>query len=196
MVILTENEQKALLILLKEYSSYYNANSLSKMLGISREGTQKILKRLLAENLLISKNIGKSIVYKISFNDDYVKKLLAYLLADEANHYKRWKLEFRDLFKGNRIILVFGSAIRDYEKARDIDIMIVMEQAELKEINKILAERQAILPKRLHSIKLTREDLLKNLNKKDKIMLDIIKNAVVLYGQNDYLEVMQNVTVI
>jgi hypothetical protein len=196
MVALTEKESEALLVLLKEFSSYYNANSLSKVLGISREGTQKLLKRLLAQNLLISKQIGKSIVYKIRFNDDYVKKLLIFLLADEANQYQRWMYEFRDLFKGNRIILIFGSIIKDYDNARDIDIMIVMNQSELKEINKVIAERQAILPKKIHTIRLTNQDLLDNMKKKDKVIMDIIKNAVVLYGQNDYLEVMQNVTIL
>ena len=52
---------------------------------------------------------------------------MAFLLADEANKFKRWKEEFRQLFKKDRIIMIYGSAIKNYAQARDIDIMAVSE---------------------------------------------------------------------
>lgn len=194
MVSLTKKEREALLILFKDFATFYNANRISKILSISHVGAQKIFKRLLKENLLESKKIGKSIIYKLKFDDDYVNKLIAFLLADEANNFKRWKEEFEALFKKGRIIMMYGSAIKDYEKARDIDIMLIIKKEDIKEVNNILKEKEKILPKHLHAIKLTHKDLLENLKKKNKAIIDIVKNAIIIYGQNKYVEIIKNVT--
>lgn len=194
MLSLTSKERETLLILFKDYANYYNANSISKILNISHVGAQKIFGRLLKENLVVNKTIGKSIIYKLNLNDDYVKTLIAFLLADEANNFKRWKEEFKELFEKNRIIMMFGSAIKNYSQAHDIDIMIVMENKDITEVNKILKTKGEILPKNLHAIKLTHKDLSENLKKKDKAMIDIIKNAIILYGQEEYVGILKDVT--
>jgi len=194
MVSLTKLERKVLLILFKEFTTFYNANSISKVLGISHVGAQKIFKRLLKEKLLASKQIGKSITYKPRLDDDYASKLMAFLLADEANNFKRWKEEFKRLFKKDRIIMMFGSAIKNYDKAGDIDIMIVLHKRDLKEVNRILKEKEDILPKPIHAIKLTHKDLLENIKKKNKAMIDIVKTAIIIHGQDKYVEIIKNVT--
>lgn len=193
MVALTQKERKAMLILFKDFTTFYNANFISKILGISHVGAQKIFKRLLDENLLTSKKIGKAIIYKLKLEDDYVNKLIAFLLVDEANNFKRWKEEFKELFKKDRIIMIYGSIIKNYAKAEDIDIMIVIDKDEIKEVNNVLKEKEEILPKNLHVIKLTHKDLLKNLKNKNKAIIDIVKNAIIIYGQDKYVEVIKNV---
>ena len=194
MVTLTQKEKEALLILFKDFNNFYNANSISKVLNISHVGAQKIFKRLLKQNLLIDRKIGKSIVYKLRLEDDYARKLIAFLLADEANNFKRWKEEFKELFKKDRIIMIYGSVIKNYAKANDIDIMIVIKKAEYKEIIKIIEKKQNILPKKIHSIELTANDLLQNIKQKKESVIDIVKNAVILYGQDKYVEIIKNVT--
>jgi len=191
---LTKKEKEALLILFKDFTSFYNANSISKILKISHVGAQKILKRLMKENLVTNKTIGKSIIYKLNFNDNYTVYLITFLLADEANNFKRWKEEFKELDKKNRVVMIFGSAIKDYIHANDIDLMIVTNNKEIKEINDILKEKEEILPKKIHSIKLTEKDLTYNIKKRDKAVIEIIKNAIILYGQDRYVEILKNVT--
>jgi len=194
MITLTQKERETMLILFKDYTTSYNANSISKVLNISHVGAQKIFKRLIQENLVVNKTIGKSIIYKLDFNDDYASQLVTFLLADEANKFKRWKEEFKELFKRNRIVILFGSMIKDYAHARDIDVMIVMNNKDIKEVSIILNKKEKILPKRLHVIKLTHHDLFGNLKKKDKAVIDIIKNAIILYGQDEYVGLMKDVT--
>ncbi len=194
MISLTEKERRALLILFKEFTTYYNANSISKVLGISHVGAQKIFKRLLRERILKDKQIGKSIIYKPRINDDYVCKLIAFLLADEANNFKRWKEEFKELFRKDGIVILFGSSAKDYAKAKDIDIMVVIKKDEFKEIKDIIKEKQELLPKKIHSIELTKSDLVRNIKQKKEAIIDIVKNGVVLYGQNEYVEVVKDFT--
>ena|SRR3989338_5624493 len=194
MLSLTSKERETLLILFKDFASYYNANSISKILNISHVGAQKIFGRLLKENLVVNKTIGKSIIYKLNLENDYAKTLIAFLLADEANNFKRWKEEFKELFEKNRIIMMFGSAIKNYSQAHDIDVMLVIENKDVAEVNEILKTKGEILPKNLHVIKLTHKDLSENLKKKEKAMIDIVKNAIILYGQEKYVEILKDVT--
>jgi len=193
MASLTPIERRTLLILFKDYTSFYNANSISKVLNISHVGAQKIFKRLLKENLLVSQTIGKSIIYKLNLNNNYVHQLITFLLADEANDAKRWKEEFKELISKDKIVMIFGSAIKNYAQAKDIDLMLVIEQKDIKEVNQILEKKKQILPKDIHALKLTFNDLQNNLNKKDKVVIDIIKNAIILSGQEKYVELIKNV---
>ena len=196
MTALTQKERETLLILFKDFTSLYNANSISKVLKISHVGAQKIFKRLLRENLVISRTIGKSITYRLNFDDAYVSQLISFVLADEANNFKRWKEEFKELFKKDRIVMLFGSAIKDYAHARDIDLMIVLENKDAKEVNSILKKKEEVLPKKLHAVKLNHQDLSDNLKKRDKAVLDIVKNAIILYGQEKYAEILKNATIL
>lgn len=194
MISLTQNERETLLILFKDYTAFYNANSISKVIGISHVGAQKIFKRLLNDGLITSKNIGKSIVYKPNLEDDYSRSLIAFLLAGEATKFKRWKDEFNGLFKEGRIIILFGSALGNYKEAKDIDIMVVAKKEEFKDVNKVMRQRQEILPKKIHSIEITREDLIINIRKRQEPILNMVKKGVVLYGYEQYVGVIKNVT--
>ena len=51
-----------------------------------------------------------------------------------------------------------------------------------------------MLPKKIHSIKLTEKELLKNIEKNNEAIMDIVKNAVILYGYDKYVGVLKNVT--
>jgi len=193
MGILTKKERETVLLLFKDYTTFYNANSISKILNITHVGAQKIFKRLLQEDLVISKTFGKSITYKLNFKENYVDQLIVFLLADEANNFKRWKEEFKELFKKDRIVLLFGSTIKDYAHAKDIDLMIVMGDKMIKEVSSIIKKKSEILPKKIHAIKLTHKDLVDNLKKKERAIMDIVKNGIILYGQDKYVEVMKSV---
>ena len=194
MISLTEKERETLLILFKDFTGYYNANSISKVLRISHVGAQKIFKRLQKENLIIGRQIGKSIIYKPKLDDDYVCKLIAFLLADEANRFKRWKEEFKELHKNGRIVMLFGSVLKNYAKARDIDVMIIVEKKDYKEVAKIIKEKQELSPKRIHSIEITASDFIRNIKNRKESIIDIVKSAVILYGQNEYMEIIKNAT--
>ena len=194
MIELTQKEQEALLIIYKGVADFYNANSLSKELMITQVGTMKLLKRFEKNNTLLSKRIGKSIVYKVNIEEEFVQKLIAFALINEAGKYQRWKDEFKSLYGKDRILLFYGSASRNYPNAKDIDIFIVIDKKDFREVSKKLEQVQSILPKKLHAIKATREDLIKNIKENNKSMIEIIKTAIVLYGYDKYMEAVNGFT--
>jgi len=148
------------------------------------------LKRLEKNSILLSKRIGKSIVYKCNIKEELVQKLIAFALINEAGKYQRWKDEFKSLYEKDRILLFYGSASRDYSNAKDIDIFIVINKKDFPKVNKNLEKIQGILPKKLHAIKATKEDLEKNIKENNKAMIEILKTAIVLYGYDNYMGVV------
>ncbi len=193
MILLTKNEREALLALFKDYKSPHNASSIGKLLGISRVGALKMLKRMEKQELLLSQKVGNSIVYKLNLQEEYPRQLIVFLLSDEANNYRRWKDEFKKLFKKERIVLLFGSALRNYSKASDIDILVAAKKKDSKEIEDAINERQQILPKKIHSLIMTKEDLIANLKENKGAITEIVKTGIVLYGQGTYVEAIRNV---
>jgi len=191
MVNLTENEKRALLIIFKDFSSFYNSNSLSKKLGISRVGTMKMLKKLEKNQILIKELIGKSAIFKINFDNDYVLDMIAFLLSDEANKFKRWKDEFKELSGENKVVMIYGSVLVNYSKANDIDLMIIGKSN--LSVNKVIMEKQKILPKKIHLISISELEFLASLKKRQKSIVEIARTGIILYGQRKYAGVMKNV---
>lgn len=190
----SKNEKKALIILFKDINNYYNANSLSKVLGISRVGCMKLLKKLHIKGLLTLKKIGKATTYKLNLENDFAIDLITFILSEEANNFRRWKEEFKELSNIDRIVLLYGSTIKDYSKARDIDIMVIREPKDSGNVNKIIINKQQLLPKKIHLIELSREEFIANIRKKQPAMMDIVKNAIILYGQSKYAELLKDVS--
>lgn len=192
---LTKNEGKAMLILFKDITANYNANSLSKRLDISRVGTMKILKKLEANRLLKSRTLGKAVFYKPNLEDSYTSKIIETLLIAEARKYaERWIDEFRDIYKETEIVLIFGSIVRNPEKAKDIDIMFVFKEEKYNKIRGLVSEKNKTLFKKIHEIPQTMNDLKDNLKEGNKAILDAVKTGYVLHGQDKFVKVIKNVT--
>lgn len=191
----TDKKYEILRLLFKDFLNNYNSRSISKLIGISHAGAFKILKKLEKQEIVKSKRIGRAVIYSINFENPVACKEVELALVLDSQNYKRWIEEFKGLSKEGRIIAMFGSAVKDYSKAGDIDILIILNNnKEVDEINKFINEREKILPKKIHIIRMTSEDLVKNIRKKDKVIIDIIKNAIILYGYNKYVEILKNAT--
>lgn len=194
MIELTRKEQEALLIIYKDFSNYYNANSLSRVLGISQVGTMKMLKRFEKKEILVSKKIGKSIVYKVNIDAELVQKLISFVLVNESYKYLKWKDEFKSIYGGGRVVLFYGSASRNYSKAKDIDLFVILDKKDIHELDKDIEEIQSVLPKKLHVIKATMKDLEKNIKEDNKAMIEILRTGIVLYGYDQYMGVVNEFT--
>ena len=192
MVFLTNLEQETLLKLFKEPYEEYNSNNLAISVGKSRIGVSKALNSLEKNNLVTGKILGKAKFYKINYNDEYARKTIELLLMDESKKYPKWKDEFKEFQV--KILVIFGSIIKNEKEAQDIDILIVYNEKDNEQINKIIKEKNSILTKKIHPIKQTYEDIKNNILKKDKILINAIKDGIVIKGQEKIVRLMQNVT--
>ena len=189
--MITKKESEILLVLFKDFTTWYNATSLSKVINITPRGSLKALKNLEKIELVISKKFGKAIQYKINFNN-ITKKTLELILLEEAERkYKRWFYEFENFEKPN-ILILFGSVIRNKDY-KDVDLLIIIENKDHKAIMNLIDKKNEILTKPIHPVFQTMEDLKNNIQKKDKVILDALKTGIVLKGQKEIIEVIENV---
>ena len=184
---------KVILQILKNPKEDYNANSISKIIGISSMGALKILKSLEKEQVLISKQIGKGIFYTINFDNSYTKQFLIFILKREAEHpiphIKRWVSEIRKI-KNADFAVLYGSVLTKHEKANDIDVLFAVEQKNFNKLKEEIGNINNLNDKKIHPLFQSMDDIIENIKKEDKVILNAIK-GVVVFGEEKLLEVMK-----
>ena len=190
----TQLEKEIVLRIFKDFTIDYNPSSISKVLNKTRVGTFKALNFLEKDSIVIGKNMGKARFYRINLEEEYARKNVETLLMEEARKYPRWKDELSDLFNITDIIILFGSIIRNEDKAKDIDILLVYNEKNNTKVNEFIKEKNQLLLKKLHPIKQTKGDLIKNIKKADKVVINAIKDGIILHGYEKIIELIKNVT--
>lgn len=187
---ITQAEMNVVLMLVKSPEIIYNANSLSKVVGITPMGALKILKRLASENIVKPKKIGKAITYKVNVEDSYAHRYLSLVLAREAQYanpqVKRWITELKKI-KNADVIILFGSVL-DNLNPNDIDVLLITNQKRFPKLQQEIQELNEINSKKVHALYQTFDDIIKNIKKRDKPILNVIKGMVV-YGEEKFLEI-------
>lgn len=190
---ITENEMNFISSILKNPNQELNARVIGKIIGITSMGSLKIAKRLEKEGIVSAKSIGKAKVYKLNLDKEYVKQYVKFLLKREAEHsnayVKRWITELKKIKKADAILL-FGSVLKEGNGAKDIDVLIIVKKSNLNNVEKEIGEINLLNKKKIHPIFQEEEDLKKNINSEDKVILNAIK-GIVVSGEDILLEVLR-----
>jgi len=189
MLNITKKEMEAVLKLVKSPEVMYNANSLAKELDLSAMGSLKILKRLEKEGVVKARQIGKAAIYRVDDNE-YAKKYLNLLFAREILQssalVRRWANDLRKVKHADMIVL-FGSVLKKHDP-NDVDVLFVTEQKKYKKLQQEVKKLSEMNVKKIHPMYQSREDIVKNIQKRDKPLLNAIKGVVVA-GEEMFLEV-------
>ena len=187
---ITKAEMDVVLALVKSPEAIFNANSLSKIIGITPMGALKILKRLEQENIVRSKKIGKAVTYRVNVEDSYAQKYLSLVIVREAQHappkVKRWVNELKKI-KNADVVILFGSVL-EKPNPNDIDVLLVTDQTRFPKLQQEVRELNEINVKKIHPLYQTYGDIIKNIKKKDKPVLNAIK-GIVVSGEEKFLEI-------
>ena len=187
---ITPAEMNVVLTLVKSPEIIYNANSLSKIIGITPMGTLKILKRLEQENIVKSKKIGKAITCKVNVEDSYAHKYLSLILVREAHsanpQVKRWITELKKI-KNADVAILFGSVL-EKTNPNDIDVLVITNQKRFPKLQQEIKELNEINIKKIHPMYQTYEDIIKNIKKRDQPILNAIK-GIIVSGEEKFLEI-------
>jgi len=185
---ITEKEMLFVLSIFKSPEKEYSASSISKDIGTSRMGALKIAKKLEEEKILSSKLTGKSKIYKLNMNRDYVQHYIQMLLSREKEkalpYLKVWINEIKKT-KSAEASIIFGSILRKKE-ANDIDVLFIVKQDKFETLKKEIEKIDSINIKKIHPVYQSESDFKKNLLKQDKIIIEAIK-GIFVSGENKLL---------
>lgn len=190
---ITNKEMLFVLSIVKSPEVEYNANSIAKVIGVSSMGALKIANRLVKENILIARKLGKAKFYKINFNNDYARQYIKLLLKREDEqsdpYVKVWISEVKKIKNADAAIL-FGSLLKKHKEANDIDAVLITDKKRFQKLRKEVDEINLINVKKLHPLYQTKEDFMKNIKKGDKPLLSAVK-GIVVFGEDEILSLME-----
>jgi len=184
-------KQEIIKLLFKDFLIKYNSRSISKKINISHVGSFKILKKLEGEEMVKHENVGRALIYSLNLDNQILNKEIEMIFLLESQSFKRWIEEFRDLESKVKFLVLFGSITRNAGQTNDIDILIVADKIKLDEIKKIIKKIQKYTSKKIHPLIQTIDNFKKDVNERNKVMMEIIKTGIVLYGQEEYINLLK-----
>lgn len=192
--MITDNEKKILRFLLANFDKDYSINEIAKNCGLAPNGAYEALKKFEKKGILLFKKIGNLKSYKINFESIEANKLLELILIPD---YQESKIRYRyndlkPLKNITKLCIIFGSYITKKEKPNDIDVIFVIRKADYKKYAEVLDKIKRVMPFKLHDIIQTKDDLNKNIRKRDKIIIKALSEGVVLWGHEFLIEVIKN----
>ena len=189
---ISKNEMEIVLRILKSPEVAYNANSLAKEMKISSMGALKIVKRLEKENILMAQQLGKATFYKINKTSAYALNYISFLLKreiEQAHPYvKMWANEIKKI-KHIEGVILFGSVLKKYQEANDVDVLLITDKKGFSLVKKEIEEINLINTKKIHPVYQIKKDLIDNIEKKDKVVLNAIKGKIVV-GESFFIQVL------
>ena len=182
--------------LLRNFTERYSIRHLARELGLSPMGARKIAMKLEKAGILRFESIGTSIYYSPNLNEEIGRKVAELVLAyKDLNAYAKVQAKDLEPLRPHTLCAVlFGSVLTKAEKAGDIDVLLALEQGQLKHVHKALMEIQSIKPKKISEMVQSREDLVRNIRKRDAPLLDAIRTGQVLWGSEIIVEAILNWT--
>ncbi|MEA2037891.1 MAG: hypothetical protein U9O94_10375, partial [Nanoarchaeota archaeon] len=171
----------------------HNINQISKALEISVGSAFKILKELEKDNILYRKEISNATHYKLKLNNNEIIKLCELLLLSEKRGLKSYaKIYAEEIqkFEHAELIILFGSVLKG-KTFNDVDALFLTNQ--VKKVNSFCIEISKVRTKPVVPLILKKEDLINELRNKKEAMLSIIKEGIIIKGEDMFMEVIKNV---
>ena len=114
------------------------------------------------------------------------------IAAIEEDRIRYRAEDLKPLREITKICILFGSYATAKKEPSDLDALFVFDRANYKEYKKRLADIKDITPVKIHDVIQTEEDLITNIKKKSKAVLNALKNGIILWGQETIIRVIKN----
>lgn len=188
-------ETEIIKLLIENRDKELSINQIAKLLKKDYKNTHNIVSRLSKMQLVELKPFGNSHRVILLNNPNPLIFEAEYLRKNELLKSKDIAILY-DSFKGLssklNILLVFGSYAKKVQtKHSDIDIMLIVPDAEEEKMEKEIHTIGHILPLKIH-INIFKENDFKAMNNSKEITVgsEAIKNNVILHGIESYYEMI------
>ena len=196
-MILSNNTFKIINFLIRNLE-LYNINQIARALDLSVGSVHKILKTLEKRNIVNIRELGNAIYYSINLNNNEAVKLSELVSIEGKNNIlrenKTANVYAQDLAKFNaKLIILFGSILTKKNEAKDIDVLFIIKNKEqVSEINNFCLEISKIRTKKVNPLIMLEQDFVNNLKDKNKAIQDLIKNGIILKGEEIFIRTIKN----
>lgn len=191
--MLTKNEKNVLKMLFYAHGRIYSINRIAKECNIAPNGALKILRKFEKEGVLRFENIGNMKSYMLDFNNEKTKNILKLALIPEINGRIKFRAEdLNQLRKFAFICIIFGSYIDMKKEPNDIDLFFILKDKKFNEYRRESSLIYKTMPVKVHDVIQTEKDIIDNLRKKDKVVMEILETGIILWGYDKIISIIEN----
>ncbi len=177
----------------------YNINETARELKISVGSAHKILKSLEEDKVIKAKKLGNAIYYRLNLESKEARKLSELVLIDskgraldsnpQASIYAK-DLQGAEGF--TKAAALFGSIV-DKKQAKDIDVLFITKRNAVKRVENFCLRLSSLRMRKIAPLIMTSNDLKNNIKKRDKVILDIFKKGIIIYGEDKIVEILRSI---
>lgn len=172
-------------VLGKDLFSGYNINEVSRLSGVDLTTTYRTLKEMEGKNEVRMEKKGNNIFYRLNLRNT---STLKYCELSSIERRKRFLTENRgiygkvsELMENADSVVIFGSLARGEKKPGDIDVLLLFRgKADVKKIEDVIRKTK------ISPLYMEFDEFKSKLSGKDKVVMEIIRDAVVLSGEYEY----------
>jgi len=193
------NLTKIVEFLFRNIPNRFNVNQISRELKISVGSAYKILKSLEKKSVLVSRKIGNGIYYVLNLDNKEAENITELVLIESRNkslsknsHASIYAKDFKDGEKLSKAIILFGS-ILERKDTKDVDILFIIDKGKSKAVEDFCMKLSNLRPKRTNPLLMTMADFKKNIKKQDKVIADILKKGIILFGEDAVIDILRGV---
>lgn len=175
----------------------YNINQIARELKISVGSGHKILKHLEKNKLIKSRKLGNAIYYKLNLDNEETQKIAALVLIESRNRTLQknprarvYASDLKEAGSFSKAALMFGSVLEKKEPA-DVDVIFIINKKAVKKVEDFCLRLSSLRPKKITPLIMTSRDLKNNIKKRDAVVLDILKKGIVLYGEDNLINILK-----
>jgi len=177
----------------------FNVNQISRELRISVGSAYKILKSLEKKSVLVSQKIGNGIYYVLNLDNKEAENITELVLMESRNksllrnsHASIYAKDFKDGEKLSKAIILFGS-ILESKDAKDVDALFIIGKGKSKAVEDFCMKLSNLRPKRINPLLMTMADFKENIKKHDRVITDILRKGVILFGEDTVINILRGV---
>ena len=193
------NLTKIVEFLFRNIPNRFNVNQVSRELKISVGSAYKILKSLEKKSVLVSRKIGNGIYYVLNLDNKEAENITEIVLIESRNkslsknfHASIYAKDFKDGEKLSKAIILFGS-ILESKDAKDVDVLFIIDKGRAKAVEDFCMKLSNLRPKRINPLLMTMADFKENIKKQDRVITDILKKGVILFGEDTVINILRGV---
>lgn len=191
--MLTDNEKNVLRILLSSFEDL-SINQIAKLAKLSPNGAYKILMKFENEGILLSKQIANIKSYFLNYDNEKTGSILQLaLIPDLVGRVKFRSEDLKELKKITLSCIMFGSYIDLKKEPNDLDVLFIIDSKDYKTYKEKTTEIFKTIPIKVQDVLQTKEDFKKNIEKKDRVVIDILKTGKILWGQDVIIDIIKEV---
>lgn len=193
-VLVSKNTRLIIDFLLLNFSEKYNINRMAEKLGISVSDTHRVLKKLEKAGIVSCEKIGNGLFYELNLESRDARKIAELVITqrDMNSYAKVYAEDLEGLREYCKACILFGSILVKGEKARDIDVFVVTDKNKVKRVEDFCLELSTRKGRIIQPLLHTEKDVVDNLRRKDEVVLRILREGALLWGEEIIVEAIRH----